>query len=134
MSIFKCCEPTCTPGCDDSDCCEGIQVNIVAPSGELTIVDTLDLTKYDAVQWNALVIDPSQNKRRFQAIYATHELNTTPFHNEFSHVGSRKQDFDYTFDVDINLGLFRLKIQNDSPVDYILEVVRIPVEIYVPTP
>lgn len=128
MSIFNCCEPA-------NACCDNtVQINIVAPAGQETIVDTLDLTKYDAVQWNILVVDSSQNKRRFQVIYATHELGITPFHNEFSHVGSRKQDFDYTLDVDINLGTFRLKIQNDSAVDYILEVTRFPVEIYVPAP
>ena len=126
VSIFPCGVP--------QTCCDVIttQVNGIAPSGQETVMDTLSLTKYDSVQWNVVIVDPTQNKRRVQALFATHEGGVTPFHNDFSRVGSKKQDFDYTLDVDINLGSFRLKIQNNSLVDYIYQITRVPVEIYTP--
>lgn len=126
MSIFPCGTP--------QTCCDKTvtQINGVAPSGLETILDTLNLTEHDSVQWNIVIVDPSQNKRRLQVIFATHEGNITPFHNDISRVGSKKSDFDYTLDVDINLGSFRLKIQNNSLVDYIYQVIRVPVEIFTP--
>jgi hypothetical protein len=126
VSIFTCCNPPVVSNVLTT------QVNGIAPAGQTTIMDTLDLTKYDSVQWNIVIVDPSQNKRRIQVVFATHEGNTTPFHNDIARVGSRKQDFDYTLDVDINLGSFRLKIINNSAEDYIFQITRVPVEIFVP--
>lgn len=129
MSIFNCNTPTC---CTPKNPCIAVQINAVAPAGEATILDTLSLTEYDSVQWNVVVVNTEENKRKYQAVFATHELNTTAFHNLFSRIGSSPSDFNYTLDVDINLGSLRLKIINNSLVDYIIEITRIPVQVYVP--
>ena len=131
MSIFTCnTSPTC---CPPNKCtCITSQINVLAPAESTTILDTLDLTEYDSVQWNIVVVDYSQNTRKLQAVFATHEGNTTPFHNIFSRIGSNPSNFNYNLDVDINLGSLRLKIDNNSLVDYIIEITKVPIQVYVP--
>jgi hypothetical protein len=126
-SIFGCGVP--------QNCCDVIttQINGIAPASQITVMDTLSLTEYDSVQWNITIVDPTQNKRRMQVIHSTHEGGITPYHNISSIIGSKKQDFDYLLDVDITLGSFRLTITNNSLVDYIYEIIRIPIEIFTPT-
>lgn len=125
-SIFGCGIP--------QSCCDLIvkQINTVVPAGQTLEVDQLPVVDYDAIQWNLVVVDPSQNKRKFQAVFATHENSTTAFHNIFSRVGAPIQLFNYQIEVVMELGSFKLKIVNNSATDYIVEVTRIPVEVYTP--
>ena len=122
----------CGNACNNCGASIYTQINAVAGNGEISVLDQLSLAEYDSVQWNIVIVDPSQNKRRMVAIFATHEGGITPFHNEIARIGSSLEDFNYTLDVDITLGSFRLKINNNSLQDYILEITRIPVEKYVP--
>lgn len=122
----------CATSCNN--CGEPIhtQLNVIIPSGQTVIVDQLAIADFDAIQWNLLITDTTQNKRKFQAVFATHELGITPFHNIFARTGSKKQDLLFDIDVQIVLGSFRLIVTNNSLVDYLGQVNRFPVENFTP--
>jgi len=101
----------------------------IVEAGEQEILDSLDVTNFNAVQWNVAISYLDGSRRRFQSVFATHEDGTDPSHNVGNITGSKKNFFDYEIEVSITSGVLNLVIINDSPSDdYKIQVRRIPIE------
>lgn len=99
-------------------------------SSDSEILDSLDVLEFNAVQWNIAISYLDGTKRIFQSIFSTHENKVTPFHTISNRTGSSISNFNYDIDVNIALGKLNLVIQNNSLIDYKIQVKRIPIENY----
>lgn len=107
------------------------QINNVVLSGEGKVIDSLKMSDYDSVYWKATIVNPSTNERFTVFIIGLHQGGTTPNFTMLNRVGAYN-NFEYSFNVDLHLGSLRLKFNNNSLDDYIIKLVRIPTEVFLP--